>query len=187
MSKSIPQFESLFKAHHKGMCGLSYTITHDREIAQDLVQEVFLKLWSGRTQFSEISYIKKYLYKAITNASIRHMKTVKHTLSIEDNEHKHYEDPKSIAEEKELEEKIRIALDSLPPKCKAVFVLSRFEEMSYQEIAEHLGISVKTVKNQMLIALSRMRNDLKPYLTKEFLGLMLISSICLISSLLIQS
>jgi RNA polymerase sigma-70 factor, ECF subfamily len=72
---------------------------------------------------------------------------------------------------KELEHKIQEALSKLPPKCKTVFVLSRFEERKNKEIAEILGLSIKTVENQMGIALKKLREDLKPYLGKDVLAL----------------
>src|SRR5690606_3853531 len=78
------------------------------------------------------------------------------------------DDPNSMVTQ-ELEQRLDHAINSLPPKCRAIFVLSRFEEMKYQEIANHLDISVKTVENQMGIALEKIRNSMAPYLRGEFL------------------
>lgn len=84
------------------------------------------------------------------------------------------ETPNSSMESRELEQKITQAVNNLPPKCKAVFVLSRYEGLKYKQIAEHLDISVKTVENQMGSALQKLRDELKPYLTREFLMMMIV-------------
>lgn len=76
---------------------------------------------------------------------------------------------------KELMDKIQIALDTLPPKCKAIFVLSRFEEMKNKQIAEVLGLSLKTVENQMGIALKKMKDELKNYIKKDLLTLFILT------------
>jgi RNA polymerase sigma-70 factor (ECF subfamily) len=83
-------------------------------------------------------------------------------------------DPTPESNVDELSARIHEAIDRLPPQCRAIFLLSRNEEMKYREIAEHLRISVKTVEKQMGIALEKLRNHLKPYLSREFIAPLLL-------------
>lgn len=169
-SNSQSDFNAIFKSNYNAMCNISYIILKDKDSAKDVVQEVFIKLWAMAGKIDSITNVKGYLYRATTNASINYLTQKKKTQSL----HKvsltliHNSEERTTI--KELEDKIEKALNKLPPKCKAIFVLSRFEGMKYKEIADHLDISIKTVKNQMVIALDKMREDLKPYLTKEFLS-----------------
>ncbi len=184
MSKSVSDFEDLFKSNYNTMCNIACNIIKDTDGAQDIVQEIFIKLWDKKSNLLEISNIKGYLFRATTNASINYLSQNKNTISLEKAGVMLSINPDEIITTKELEAKIQYALDRLPPKCKAIFILSRFEGMKYKEIAEHLDISVKTVKNQMLIALDKMREDLRPYLTKEFLALTLTAGISILAQLL---
>lgn len=177
MSKSVSDFEELFKSNYNTMCNIASNIVKNSDSAKDIVQEVFIKLWDKKADLLEISNIKGYLFRATTNASINYLSQNKKIVSLEASGVTLSINPDETLTTKELEAKIQYALDRLPPKCKAIFVLSRFEGMKYAEIAEHLDISEKTVKNQMLIALNKMREDLRPYLTKEFLALALSTGI----------
>ncbi|MDP1802844.1 MAG: RNA polymerase sigma-70 factor [Bacteroidota bacterium] len=177
MSKSVSEFEDLFISNYNTMCNIARNIIKDSDGAQDIVQEVFIKLWDKKTALLEISNVKGYLFRATTNASINYLSQNKKIISLETSGVTLSINPDETITTKELEAKIQYALDRLPPKCKAIFILSRFEGMKYAEIAEHLDISEKTVKNQMLIALNKMREDLRPYLTKEFLALALSTGI----------
>ncbi len=173
MTITIPEYETLFKSNHKKLCNAAYRITHNKTSAEDIVQNVFLKLWDKRDEINIESTLGGYLYKSTVNACLNYLETNKRHLN-------YLEELKSttvFAEAnathnislKELEALIERTLLNLPPKCRAVFILNRYEGLRYKQIAEHLDISVNTVENQMSKALSIMREGLKPYLTKEFL------------------
>ena len=173
MPVSPVEFEQLFKSNHKSLCNVANRIVNDRNFAEDIVQDVFLKLWNLRNEINIETSIKAYLHKATANTSLNfiqkqnriliYKEEIKHTTSSsEDN-------TSQTISLKELESHIQNALLRLPPKCKAIFVLSRYEEMRYKQIAEYFDISVKTVETQMGKALQIMREELKPFLTREFL------------------
>lgn len=167
MSTLLTHFEAIYHSHFNGMCNLAHRIVKDRDAAKDIVQEVFLKLWRSPDDLSLILNTKAYLYKATANAAINYLVKARRTVSIEQVKAAPAVNSDETITLKALEKKISEVLDSLPPKCRAIFVLSRFEGMKYREIAGHLDISVKTVENQMGIALSKMRNSLKSFLTRE--------------------
>jgi RNA polymerase sigma-19 factor, ECF subfamily len=173
MTLSISEYETIFKSNHKALCNAAYRITHHKASAEDIVQNVFLKLWDRRDEINITSSVGAYLYKSTINACLNYLEANKRQLSgLEE-----IRSATAFSEEntsqglslKELEALIEKLLLGLPPKCRAIFILNRYEGLRYKQIAEHLGISVNTVENQMSKALSVMRDGLRPYLTKEFL------------------
>jgi RNA polymerase sigma-70 factor, ECF subfamily len=165
-------FESVFRQHHPALCNLAYNLVHDSEAAKDIVQEVFLKLWKNRQSIEIGDQIKNYLFKATAHTALNHLRYNKRLIRIEQEPsiQEKLEAPGHPEEAgfKELELKLREAIDHLPPKCRAIYILSRHEGLKYPQIAETLGLSIKTVENQMTIALQKLRDGLKPFLTVEF-------------------
>lgn len=159
-------FERLFKLlyapliRYAGMQGV-------RDEAEDVVQQVFLKFWDQKESLN-VGHVKGYLYKSVYHECVnrsRHAKVKERYM-----EHNLREMNSSAAqahqatEGRELEKKISLALSELPEQCGNVFKLSRFHSLTYAQIAEVMGISVKTVENHMGKALSIMRNKLAEYL-----------------------
>jgi len=174
--------ESLFRQHHKGLCDLAFNIVRDTDAAKDIVQEVFMKLWGNREQLTFGDQIKHYLFKATAHTAYNHIRFHKKIIPLEnlgDNNAIQAHAGIDGVEYKELEVRVRQAIDKLPPKCKTIYILSRHEGLKYQEIADALELSVKTVENQMGIALEKLRTELKPFLTIEFLGILIIIAIAL--------
>lgn len=171
MSELTDNFENMYKTHYKMLRNAADNIIGDTDAAHDVVQEVFVKLWNRKDEVSAILNQKAYLFRSVINASITYLENNKGKARIDDFKIESMGTTDSKILTRELELKIQGALDSLPPKCKAIFILSRFEGLKNKEIAEHLGLSLKTVENQMGIALKKMKEDLKPYLTREFLSL----------------
>ncbi|ELR69381.1 RNA polymerase ECF-type sigma factor [Fulvivirga imtechensis AK7] len=172
------EFESLFKQHHKGLCDLAFNIVRDPDAAKDIVQEVFLKLWKNRESVAFEKQIKHYLFKATAHTSLNYLRFNKRLVRFDNGaplqELVAHTDSEG-AGYKELELRARQAIDRLPPKCKTIYLLSRHEGMKYSEIAETLDLSIKTVENQMGIALQKLRDELKPFLTIEFLTIILLT------------
>ena len=166
--------EILFRKYYAGLCKSLYKILRDATLAEDIVQEVFLKVWEVRETLKMEDAIQSYLYRSCYNAALNFLKQQKKntdldnleaTITSSDSAERHLNFQETEAE-------IQKAIDALPPKTKVVFTLSRFEELSYKEIAERLDISVKSVEKHMGIALQRLRENLKEYLVAVFLLLL---------------
>jgi RNA polymerase sigma-70 factor, ECF subfamily len=160
------EFEKLFKLHHKALHDLAYNLVKDRDVAKDIIQEVFLKLWQNRDRLDLGDQIKHYLFKATSHTALNHLRSSKRMISADqaDLSFLHAAADRDDLHYKEFELRVRESIDRLPPKCKVIFLMSRHEGMKYQQIADALDISIKTVENQMGIALEKLRDDLKPYL-----------------------
>lgn len=167
-------FEQLFKAHYRALHAYANMLLKDVDIAEEVVQSMFLKLWEKRDLLDVQTSIKAYLYKCIYNDSLNLLKheqvkskyqnfTV-HTMNT------HHEPASNRVELSELQKALQLALNALPEQCRLVFQLSRFEELKYKEIAERLGISIKTVENQMGKALKILRLKLVDFLVLALLG-----------------
>lgn len=171
-AKTLLQFEEIFNMHYKMLCNAANKILNDKDAAEDVVQDVFLKFWAKRESIDIIQSIKSYLYRATINTSLNYLESNKKIIRLQNTDLSNESFIINGGEnfnQKELENKIDEAINKLPPKCKVVFVLSRYEGMKYQQIADHLGISIKTVENQMGKALKMLREQLKPFLTQEFI------------------
>ncbi len=157
----------IFRQYYK-ICHLSaIRIVKDEHIAEDLVQEVFLELWKKRGRHVINTALKAYLRRSVVNRSLNYIRDLKIKFDEEDkipNTSSSEEGALKGLETEELEAKIHHAINGLPERCRVVFTLSRFEDMSYQQIADELNISIKTVENQISKALKILRVAVNPYL-----------------------
>ncbi|WP_017258153.1 RNA polymerase sigma-70 factor [Pedobacter arcticus] len=161
-------FEKVFKQYFKALQNYAYTILNDLDIAEEMVQNVFLKIWEKREKLPQDALIGSYLYKSVYHESLnwlRHEKVKRshqqHTLySMKDET----DNAENHIKMKQLEEQLQKALNKLPQQCRTIFQMSRFDELRYREIAAELGISIKTVENQMGKALRLMRLKLVEFL-----------------------
>jgi RNA polymerase sigma-70 factor, ECF subfamily len=161
-------FEMIFKTYYQPLCRYAYSFLQDKEEAEEVVQASFITVWEKRTNIAIETSLKSYLYRMVRNSClnvIKHEKVkqqhVAHELAVSEVA---YESVSQKVQAAELEIKITEAMKTLPEQCRLVFQLSRFEELKYQEIADQLQISVKTVENHMGKALKLMRVQLKDYL-----------------------
>lgn len=151
--------EMLFRLHYAELCHSVVRITGSRETAEDLVQDVFHDLWK-KPELDIQSNPASYLRRAATNKALNWLRNHKQWEQIDEPEllpqlpDVHAVQP---LEGTELSLKINQAIEALPERCRAVFVLSRFEELSHQEIASQLNISTKTVENQITKALKTLK------------------------------
>ncbi len=151
--------EQLFRTHYAALCRAVYPIVRDRDTAEDMVQDVFMKIWRSKTKLDAEQSVKAYLFRAAINTALNFLEKNRRTDPWDDALADHYgvnSTEETIAYQ-ETKQRVAHALGQLPPKCKVVFSLSRFEEMSYAEIAQHLQISVKAVEKHMGKALKIMR------------------------------
>lgn len=158
--------EILFEQYFKLLCLRAIRVVKHQEVAEDLVQELFLEIWNKRETINIKSSFKSYLSRSIVNRSLNWLRANKQIFEDAETGLMHTTDNYSISAElqkEELETYINGCIDDLPEKCRQVFVLSRFEQLSYKEIAAKLEISVKTVENQISKALKLLRSRLETY------------------------
>lgn len=174
--RQLPAFESLFKRYYDSLCAHAFDFVSRRDLAEEIVQDTFLKIWERfddlRIEVSE----KAYLYRAVQNNSLNFIKQERVRARygsdlLEQMESRIHlmgmpaaHSPEEKMVNNELELMAEKAIRRLPPQCQDVFRLSRFEQLSYPEISRQLGISVNTVKTQMTRALQKLRNELLPFL-----------------------
>lgn len=168
-------FEQLFKAHYKALHAYANMILKDADTAEEVVQSMFLKLWEKRDLLNVQTSVKAYLYKCIYNDSLNLLKHEQVKSKYQDftvhTMNTHNEAASNKVELSELQKELQFALNALPEQCRIIFQMSRFEELKYKEIAERLGISIKTVENQMGKALKILRLKLVDFLVLILLGL----------------
>lgn len=160
-------FNDLFREQYPRLCNHAFKVTRDKAAAEDIVQEVFLKFWKNKDQIEIKTTPQSYLFRATTNAALNHIKRNARLVRDEEELNKHADTspgPGAAMDKVELEAAVKAALESLPPQCRTIFVMNRYEGKKYQEIADHLGISFHTVKNQMTIALGKLREKLGHFL-----------------------
>jgi RNA polymerase sigma-70 factor, Bacteroides expansion family 1 len=159
-------FQSLFRKYYSAMCHFANQFLSDSEVAEEIVQEMFVKIWEKRTALNIETSVKHYLFRSVRNHclnQIQHEKIKKQyankvleTASREFN-------PDDYFLEVDLIKRIEKSIEALPPKRREIFRLSREQGMKYKEIADELDISVKTVEAQMGLALKHLREDLKDF------------------------
>jgi len=169
-------FEQLFKSHFKALHAYANVILKDEDDAEEIVQNMFLKFWEKRDLLNVQTSLKAYLYKCVYHDSLNFLKHQKIKTKYQDfasyTMNSEHLPASSKVEMTELEHKLSLALNSLPEQCRTIFQMSRFEELKYREIAERLGLSIKTIENQMGKALRILRLELADFLSLILLGLM---------------
>ncbi len=178
-------FEQVFKAHFKNLHAYAFSILRDEVAAEEAVQNVFCKIWERAGNLSINGPLAAYLYRAVNNESLNYLKHQKvkaaHALHVAYVGEAHRETPARLLQGKELEGRLRRAMNELPEQCRTIFQLSRFEELRYREIADRMGLSVKTVENQMGKALKLLReklSDLLPFVIWLLLGMLVAGCQC---------
>jgi RNA polymerase sigma-70 factor (ECF subfamily) len=171
-SGDIKAFQTLFEDKYPGLVKLGYQYVTDEDIAKDLVQQVFIRFWEKKESLFIENTIHGYLRKMVVNECLAFLRTKKRRLELIQPVHEqtaHFSNGTEMSVmQNELQEQINTAIEKLPEKCGLVFKMSRYESMTYQEIANELHISVKTVENQIGTALKKLRHSLRNYLNSIF-------------------
>ena len=174
--KDEAAFERVFKTYFKSLHAYACTIIKEETSAEEIVQQVFVKLWERSDALTIAGSVAAYLYRAVYNESLNYLKHRKvravHQQYVEHSMKNVNEQAGKKLSLKELEGRLGQALNELPEQCRTIFQMSRFEELRYKEIADRLGISVKTVENQMGKALKLLRVKLVEFLPLIILGLL---------------
>ena len=156
----------LFDLHYRFLCSYMVQFTNDLSEAEDIVQEVFIKVWTKRKSLIITTSLKSFLYRSAHNTYIDKYRKNKNKTFIEIDTVKHNifsdlidEHSTHLLEQKT--EKIKMLINSLPKRCKEIVLLSKNKGLKNKEIADTLGISIKTVEAQLSIAFKRIREGFK--------------------------
>jgi len=158
-------FEQLFRRYYQPMMRFIWGYVKSEPVAEGLVQDLFTKIWERRKTLSIDRSVKSYLYTSARNMSLDYLKHKKVENDWENEKQALYMDstPESVIEKnlhnKMMLEEVEKAIQSLPERRRLIFILSRYEDMTYKEIAEFLDISVNTVETQISRALSALRSQ----------------------------
>jgi RNA polymerase sigma-70 factor (ECF subfamily) len=162
--------KEIFDKYHKKVYSIAFGVVRHREEALDIVQEVFIKLFRSIKNFKGRSHFYTYLYRMVMNTAIDHArKTGKQTISSLDQEGSFQpsddleKGPERILLQKELEERVRLAMDKLPAEQRAALIFRDVEGLSYQEMTEAMGCSIGTVMSRLHYGRKRIQELLKDY------------------------
>ncbi len=171
-------FEELFKAYYTPLCEYCLRYVSDADMAEEIVQDLFFKMWVKREELNINVSIKSYFYISLRNHALNYINRLKiqdrYNQFVEIRTRNEVDYPIDVMEEKDMERIMKQAIALLPEKRREIFEMSRFEDMKYSEIAEKLNVSVKTVESQMSKALEHMRKVLAKYLALIISGLFLL-------------
>lgn len=157
-------FKALFEKYYASMCHYACQFLKDTDMAQETVQELFVRLWEKRASLSIHTSVNNYLFRAVHNHclnQLQHQKIRQQYASHVKESFNQEEEWQPFYLEVELMERIEKCIGQLPEKRQEIFRLSREQGLKYKEIAEKLQISVKTVEAQMGLALKYLRDELK--------------------------
>ena len=161
-------FDFIFQYYYSGLCAYCERITENQQVSEDIVQELFVTLWVKCEQIQITSSLKSYLFTSVKNRSLDHLKREQRKTQKLNHLVEKTELPENLSSlwfaESELQAVVEKSLEKLPPRCREIFELSRFERLKNQEIADKLGLSKRTVELQVSNALKQLRTDLKDYL-----------------------
>lgn len=168
-------FESVFRFWYEPLVHFAEEYISDLESARNIVQNIFMKLWEKHELVDPDSNLKSYLYIATRNACLSHIRHLRIETDFFEKSRKSFEDLQLNYEALEelkmeqidfsnLEKLIQDTIDSLPERCREVFLMSRYDEMKNKEIAEKLNISVKAVEANITRAITKLRENTREYL-----------------------
>jgi RNA polymerase sigma-70 factor (family 1) len=158
-------FEQYYKLHYKIFFLTAVGYLRNTAMAEEIVNDVFVKLWETAPSIQIESSLKAYIYRAVINRSLNELDKVKRDQQLQKELSRRPEDPSEIRQMEDNELKILLyqAIDQLPEQCQKIFRMSRFEGLKQQEIADQLGISIKTVKNHITHALKQLHKVLSEW------------------------
>lgn len=171
----LKSFQWIYENYYEILCRFAFRFTQDHGSAEEIVDDVMFSLWDHHEDVV-ITQFRPYLFRAVRNLCINHLKSVAvrfysaKNISIDEDEKflnslfQNDEHPLGILLEKELEIHFQQAIHELPAECRRVFLMSRSECLTYEEIAQELGISVNTVKYHMKNALRILSKEMGRYL-----------------------
>lgn len=165
--------ELLFRRYYKPLCSHAIRYVYSKEIAEDLVSDVFCKFWKNESYKNIRTSFRYYLFRSVRNTAFTYLRSEFNSVERSENfylpEATENLNADSICIYEETLHRVKLLVDSMPPQCKKIFLLSRFESKGNKEIAQELNLSLKTIEAHMGKALGIMRKGLKDYLTLIFI------------------
>jgi RNA polymerase sigma-70 factor (family 1) len=153
-------YQELFSQFYCSLTKFALSLIKSKQSAEEVVSDVFMKIWERRRKLEEIENLRVYLYVATRNTALNYLDKQKKSITSNIDELKSeprctYIDGEQMMVTAELMERIHREIERLPPKCRAIFKLVKEDQLRYKEVAEILHISTKTVENQLAIALRK--------------------------------
>jgi RNA polymerase sigma-70 factor, ECF subfamily len=143
-------YNQLFTRYYSRLCAFVFTLTQNYSASEDVVQELFIRLWIQRGKIEINENIAGYLYRASKNAALNYLRAEKsRQKSIQNMPVQEWQTDESLIEQIEFSAALNKCINQLPDRSRNVFMKSRFDGMKQQEISDQLGVSVKTIKNQI--------------------------------------
>ena len=164
-------FDALFRKYYTALCRFSFTTCLSHEDAEESIQDMFVNLWEKAPVIHIETSVKAYLYTSARNYTLNNIKKQQTELRYlnEYSENAESYEPDHKQSDAEIAGMIQSGVNLLPEKCREIFILSKQEGLTYEEIASYLDISEKTIENQMGIALRKLREHLRPKLQRLLL------------------
>ncbi|WP_159522454.1 RNA polymerase sigma-70 factor [Sunxiuqinia indica] len=169
-------FSYFFDKYYRGLCVYAYKMIGSESAAEDLVQDLFVKIWENRSKFSIKANVKSYFLRAVHNKCLDFIAHQNIKASHRSYHLSHFSEAELLdypLMDFELEERLKQAIDSLPKGIRETYIMNRIDGLTYQQIAEKEGVSVKAIEYRMSRAISLLREDLKEYLLLALLFLTL--------------
>jgi RNA polymerase sigma-70 factor (ECF subfamily) len=165
LTDDVKAFEQLYYTLFGKLIKFSIYYVHQREAAEEIVSEVFVKCWSNRNSLGHIEYPESYLFIAVKNQSLKYHKKYSNIHLVELEDHQFHlvdlADPSKKLEIKELHHRLDSAIETLPMQARMVFRLIKENGLKYKEVAQILEISPRTVQTQLFRAIDKLRRALK--------------------------
>jgi RNA polymerase sigma-70 factor (ECF subfamily) len=160
-------YKQLFLHLFPSLQNFAYSIVKSREVSEEIASDIFIEIWARRESLLKIENLKIYLFISVRNAAVKKLNIEKKKgeqfsfddLSVEFISD--YGNPEESLELSELDKKIKQAVKELPPRCQLIYKLAKEENLRYREISELLNLSIKTIDNQLSIALKRIGSVLQ--------------------------
>ena len=162
--ENINNFKLFFNKNFNPLCNYLHLYVRDREQCKEIAQDTFVKIWESRNKIDIKTSLKSYLYQAGRNKAIDYIRKSKKETEIKAElaiSPEAYQEARNEADPSAIRELILEAMESLKPKCKEIFWLHKFEGLTQQEIADHLGISKRGVEDNIARALVTLKDELK--------------------------
>lgn len=153
-------YRQLFILFYSKLLNFVSGFTKNKELAEEIVSDVFINVWKRRSTITEISNLKLYLYVSAKNITFNYLKKL-HREKLEDLDTVEIEpqapfaDPEQVFITREMNQKLRLAINELPPRCKLIYVLIKEDGLTYNQAAQLLNLSISTIDNQLAIAIKK--------------------------------